>query len=165
MDKPEQTVFDAPLTLYETKVEPEWVDYNGHMSEAYYVLVFGHTSDAFLDLIGMDADYRERNGMSLYTLEVHVSYLREAREGDPLTVTTQLLDLDHKRAHLFHAMRHGKDDRLLAIEEAMLLSVNSKEARSTPFPEDVMARLRNIREAHALLPAPEQAGRSIAIRH
>jgi acyl-CoA thioesterase FadM len=165
MDKPVQTAFDAPLTLYETKVEPEWVDYNGHMSEAYYVLVFGHTTDAFLDLIGMDADYRERKGMSLYTLEVHVSYLREAREGDPLTVTTQLLDLDHKRAHLFHAMRHGKDDGLLAIEEAMLLSVNSKEARSAPFPEDVMAWLRNIREAHALLPAPEQAGRSIAIRH
>ena len=165
MDKPEQTAFDAPLTLYETKVEPEWVDYNGHMGEAYYVLVFGHTTDAFLDLIGMDADYRERNGMSLYTLEVHVSYLREAREGDPLTVTTQLLDLDHKRAHLFHAMRHDKDDGLLAIEEVMLLSVNSKEARSAPFPEDVMAQLRNIREAHALLPVPEQAGRSIAIRH
>ena len=163
MELPE-TLSGAPLCLYETKVRPEWVDYNGHMSEAFYVLVFGFTTDAFLDLIGMDTGYRGRSGMSLYTLEVHVSYLWEAREGEPLTVTTQLLDLDHKRAHLFHSMHHGADDRLLATEEVMMLNVNTAKARSAPFPEAVAARLQEVREAHADLPAPEQAGRSIAIK-
>ena len=159
-----ETVFDAPLRLYETKVLPEWVDYNGHMSEAFYVLVFGFTTDTFLDLIGMDADYRRRSGMSLYTLEVHVSYLREVREGEAVAVTTQLLDLDHKRAHVFHMMHHGEDDRLVATEEVMLLNVDTAKARSTPFPEEVLTQFRKIREAHTRLPAPEQAGRSVAIR-
>jgi acyl-CoA thioester hydrolase len=163
MEKPE-IAFDAPLRLYETEVRPEWVDYNGHMSEAFYVLVFGFTTDAFLNLIGMDADYRGRSEMSLYTLEVHVSYLREVRGGEPLIVTSQLLDLDHKRAHLFHSMHHGADDRLLATEEVMMLNVYTAKARSEPFPEDVAARLQEIKEAHAGSPAPEQAGRSIAIR-
>lgn len=159
-----ETPFEAPLRLCETEVRPEWVDYNGHMSEAFYVLVFGFTTDAFLDLIGMDADYRGRSGMSLYTLEVHVSYLREVRREEPLVVTTRLLDLDHKRAHLFHAMHHGADDGLLATEEVMMLNVDTAKARSAPFPEGVAARLREVREAHADLPAPEQAGRSIAIK-
>jgi acyl-CoA thioester hydrolase len=164
MDRPESTALDAPLRLYETEVKPEWVDYNGHMSEAFYVLVFGFTTDALLDLIGMDADRRELSGMSLYTLEVHVSYLREAREGEPLIVTTRLLDLDRKRAHLFHSMHHGADDGLLATEEVMMLNVDRARARSAPFPEDVATRLQEITEAHAGLTLPKQAGRSIAIR-
>lgn len=160
-----EIAFDAPLTLYESKVRPEWVDYNGHMSEAFYVLVFGFTTDALLDFIGMDADYREQNGMSLYTLEVHVSYVREVREGEPLVVTTQLLDLDPKRAHVFHTMYHRAEDRLLATEEAMLLNVDTTKGRSTPFTKDIQAQLRKIREAHSELPLPEQAGRSIAIKY
>ena len=163
MEKPE-TGYDAPLRLYDDVVRPEWVDYNGHMSEAFYALVFGFTTDAFIDLIGMDSDYRESSGTSLYTLEVHISYLQEVREAEPLTTTTQLLDVDHKRAHLFHAMYHAEDGRLLATEEAMMLNVDTVEARSTPFAEDVASRLREISEAHADLPAPEQAGRPIGIR-
>lgn len=163
MEKPE-TVYEAPLRLYETEVRPEWVDYNGHMSEAFYTLVFGFTTDAFLDLIGMNSDYRESSGTSLYTLEIHVSYLQEVREGEPLTTTTQLLDLDHKRVHLFHAMYHGEDGMLLATEEVMMLNVDTTKTRSAPFADEVALRLREISEAHADLLAPEQAGRSIAIR-
>lgn len=164
MEEPE-ALSGAPLRLYETEVRPEWVDYNGHMSEAFYVLVFGFTTDALLDLIGMDAEYRERSGMSLYTLEAHVSYLREVREGEPLILTTQLLDLDHKRAHVFHSMHHGADGSLLATEEVMLLNVDTARARSAPFPKDLAARLREIMEDHNQLPLPESAGRSIAIKH
>ena len=164
MDKPE-TVYDAPLRLYDTEVYTEWVDYNGHMSEAFYALVFGFTTDAFLDVIGMGSAYRESSGMSLYTLEIHVSYLQEVREGAPLITTTQVLDRDHKRAHLFHSMYHGEDGKLIATEEVMMLNVDTSVARSAPFTEDVAARLREISQAHAILPAPEQAGRSIAIRH
>jgi acyl-CoA thioester hydrolase len=164
MEEPE-ALSGASLRLYETEVRPEWVDYNGHMSEAFYVLVFGFTTDALLDLIGMDAEYRERSGMSLYTLEAHVSYLREVREGEPLILTTQLLDLDHKRAHVFHSMHHGADGSLLATEEVMLLNVDTARARSAPFSKDLAARLREIMEDHNQLPLPELAGRSIAIKH
>lgn len=164
MREPEETAFDSPLTLYGTEVKPEWIDYNGHMSEAVYVLVFGHTTDALLDCIGMDADYREKSGMSLYTLEAHVGYLREVREGEPLRVRTQLLDLDHKRAHLFHAMHHAERGELLATEEVLLIHVDMAANRSAPFAPEILSRLEAIREAHAILPKPKRAGRSIAIR-
>ncbi|MBA2443295.1 MAG: thioesterase family protein [Rubrobacter sp.] len=158
-----ETSFETPLRLYETEVRPEWVDYNGHMSEAFYVLVFGHTTDALLDCIGMDADYRDRSGRSLYTLEAHVSYRREACEAEPLLVTTQLLEVDHKRVQVFHAMYHAGNRALLATGEFMLLHVDTTGPRSAPFPEEVAARLQKIKEAHDSLPRPEQAGRSITI--
>lgn len=160
----------VPLRLHEAEVLPEWVDYNGHMSEAYYVLVFGHATDAFLDLIGVDAGYRKRSHCSLYTLEAHVSYLREVREAEPLAVETRLLDLDHKRVHLFHAMHHagdGSDGRLLATGEVMLLHVDGSGhagPRPAPFSEEVASRLRRIHVSHQRLPRPEQAGRAVGIR-
>lgn len=160
-----ETSFETPLRLYETEVRPEWVDYNGHMSEAFYVLVFGHTTDALLDCIGMDADYRDRSGRSLYTLEAHVSYLREARAAEPLLVTTQLLEVDHKRVQVFHAMYHAGDGGLLATGELILLHVDRTEPRSVPFSEDVAARLQEIKAAHDSLPRPEQSGRSIGVKH
>ncbi len=76
----------GPLDLYRVSVKPEWIDYNGHMNEAYYVLVFGLTTDAFLDLIGMDAAYRERTHTSLYTVEGHIAYLQEVPLGTSLRV-------------------------------------------------------------------------------
>ena len=153
----------APLALYDTRVVPEWVDYNGHLSEAYYVLIFGFATDALLDEIGMGAGHRERSGTSVYTLEGHVCYLAEVREGELLHVTTQVLDVDHKRAHVFHAMHRGAGGDLLATEELLLCHVDAGEGRSVPWPDEVAARLERLRDAHRELPVDERVGRSIGL--
>ncbi len=74
----------APL-LFRQTVRDDWIDYNGHLSEAYYVLVFGFATDALRDAAGLDAAYRERTGGSLYTVEAHVRCLREVAHGSELT--------------------------------------------------------------------------------
>jgi acyl-CoA thioester hydrolase len=153
----------APLALYDTRVVPEWVDYNGHLSEAFYVLVFGFTTDALLDEIGMDAGHRERTGTSVYTLEAHVCYLAEVGEGEPLHVRTRILDVDHKRAHVLHVMLRGADGDLLATEELLLCHVDAAAGRSAPWPDEVAARLGRLRDAHRALPVDERVGRSIGL--
>lgn len=153
----------APLALYSTPVQPEWVDYNGHMSESCYLLVFGNNSDAFFRYFGIDEAYRD-GGHSLYTVETHLHNLREVAEGEPLRLTLQLLDLDDKRLHLFHAMYHGESGALLATAEQMLVHVDMRAGRSAPLPPVLFDRLRAIRHAHAVLPVPEQAGHRIGIR-
>src|SRR5512147_3221105 len=97
----------APLDLHREPVRPEWIDYNGHMNVAYYVLAFDHATDTFFDFLGLDEAYRTRTGASLFALESHIVYKAELKEGEPLRVTTQLLDCDDKRLHFFHAMYHG----------------------------------------------------------
>jgi len=157
----------VPLTkapvLYHTRVRPEWVDYNGHMSEAYYVLVFGHTTDAFLDLIGLDDIYRRRTDHSLYTLEAHISYLHEVGEDQALAISTQILGADAKRVRLFHTMKHADEGQVLATAELMLLHVDTSQARAVPFAPEIQTQLASVVQAHAELSCPMQAGRSIAL--
>ncbi|NRF72312.1 thioesterase family protein [Aquincola sp. S2] len=153
----------APLRVHQTPVKPEWVDYNKHMSESCYLLVFGDNSDAFFRYVGIDEAYRA-SGLSFYTVETHIHYLREAMEGEPLRLSYQLLDLDRKRAHVFQAMHHGGSGALLATAEQLLVHVDLHTGRSAPLPGELYERLLAIRAAHALLPTPEQAGHTIGIR-
>lgn len=151
--------------LYRTDVLPEWVDYNGHMSEAFYVLVFGFTTDALLDRIGLDEEGREGENASLYTVEAHVSYIQEVAEGEPLLVGTRILDLDAKRIHAFHAMWHAKSSELLATEELMLLHVRTKPQVGTALmSQAVYQALQELNQVQSHLDWPKQAGRSIGIR-
>ncbi len=154
----------APLCLYRPTVLPEWVDYNGHMSESCYLLVFGDNSDAFFRLVGIDEGYRDQGGHSLYTVQTHIHNIREVAEGEPLRLTLQLLDFDDKRVHIFHAMHHGASGDLLATGEQMLVHVDMAQGRATPMPADLQARLQAIAQAHASLPMPPQVGKPMGIR-
>lgn len=151
------------LRLHRAVVRPEWVDYNGHMSEPYYVLVFGHATDALLDHIGMDEATRQATATSLYTVEAHINYLAEAHEGERLAIETQLLGHDAKRLHLHHAMLRDEDRRLLATTELMLVHVDKTGMKASPFLPGPEGRLKAIAALHAGLPRPKYAGRAIRL--
>jgi acyl-CoA thioester hydrolase len=139
---------------YRQHVRPEWIDYNGHLNEGYYVLVFGYATDALMDEVGMDATYRERTGCSLYTVEAHVRYLHEVTGGAELDVRTRVLDVGAKKARFCHEMT--VDGRLVATEEILALHVDTALGRTAPFPDDVAERLAAEVEA-----APDYAGAAI----
>jgi acyl-CoA thioester hydrolase len=153
----------APLALHRATVLPEWVDYNGHMTESSYVLVFGHATDAFLDHIGMDDAMRRATATSVYTVESHINYLAEARQGEDLAIDTQLLAHDAKRLHLHHAMRRAADGRLLATTELMLLHVDKAGPRAAPFRPATAAAIAAIARAQAGLAKPANVGRAIGL--
>ncbi len=151
------------LRLHRDRIQPEWIDYNGHLNEAYYLLIFSRATDAFMDFIGMDAAMREETNTSIYTLETHITYLQEVGEGEGVEVETRLLDFDRKRFHLFHIMVHGESGDRLSTAECMLLNVDMSVPRAAPFGEAVLSRLQEVARAQSALPRPEEAGRSIAI--
>jgi acyl-CoA thioester hydrolase len=151
------------LSLYDTPVLPEWIDYNGHMSEAYYVLVFGYATDAFYDHVGMDDAFRRATGTSVYTVEAHINYIAEIGEGALLDIETQVLGHDAKRMVLFHTMRRGPDGPVLATTELMVLHVDTQTRRVAPFLAGPAARIAAIAAEQARLPVPGNAGRRIAM--
>ena len=156
----------SPFFLHSERVRRDWIDYNGHMHEAYYVLVFANATDALYEHLGMGAPYREKRKASIYTLESHTNFLGEVGVRVPLRVTTQLLGVDDKRMHVFHAMYNGETRDLLATTEVMLLHVDTggSEVRASPFPRDVAERLEGVMAEHSQIASPEQAGRVIALR-
>jgi carnitine 3-dehydrogenase len=148
----------TPLLLHETRISPAWIDYNGHATESAYLRMASEATDALLVSIGVDADY-VASGRSYYTVETHIRHLNESHADDKVGVTTQLLGADDKRLHVFHRVMRGDD--LLATAEQMLLHVDTTRGRAAPAPASVLARVRQISEAHASLPAPDGVGRRI----
>ena len=135
-------------------VRPEWIDYNGHLSEAYYVLVFGFATDAVMDQIGLDETYRRDTGCSLYTVEAHVRYLREVAPDSELVVTSRIVGTGAKKLRLCHEM--AVDGEPVATEEIMALHVDGEQGRTAPFPDAVAERITALAEE-----PPEYAGRAI----
>jgi carnitine 3-dehydrogenase len=156
---------EAPLKLYHGMVDPNWIDYNGHMTEASYLTAFGDASDVLFRYVGIDEAYRAA-GSSFYTVETHINYYKEVRSGEPLHIGTQLLGLDEKRLHLFHTMWHGLTGELLATTEQMLVHVDTRSdaAAASPIRPDVYTALKAILSAHQALPIPKQVGRQMAIK-
>ncbi len=150
------------LRLLTTSVKPEWVDYNNHMTESRYLEVFGHTTDALLALIGVDAAYL-KSGYSYYTVETHMMHLREVAVSEPLYTTTQVLAVDKKRIHVFHRLHHGKTDDILASAEHMLLHVDTHAGKACPAQPAVQNRLQSLLKEHQSLAYPPHAGRRVGM--
>ena len=157
--KTEGVDFSRPVVTMERRIPPDWTDYNNHMNEARYLQCFGDATDAFMRMMGVDADYIA-SGNSLFTVETHIRHLNEVSVNEPVYTLTQLIDGSGKKMHVFHWLYH-KDGTLLATGEHLLLHV-SLETRSTcePLPE-VRARLDEVAAHHSKLPLPEGLGRFV----
>jgi len=154
--------FSRPLRMFETIVQPDWTDYNNHMNEARYLQVFCDSTDAFLQMIGVDSDYVAAGG-SYYTVETHIMNRKEVAGLEPLYVTTQLLGYDEKRLQLFQRIHHAKTDDLLATGEQMFLHVDAAASKAAPARPPVLAKLAEIWQGHENLERPSEAGRAIAL--
>lgn len=151
------------LTTYQTTIIPDWVDYNGHLRDAFYLLIFSYATDALMDRLGMDSNSREATGHSLFTLELHLNYLHEVKLDTEVEVHTQLIGHDSKRLHLYHSLHRVGDPQELAGNEQMLLHVDLAGPRSAPFTAATLERLQGIIAEQTDLPVPAYIGRVIAL--
>ena len=157
-----EPVFFAPFVSSPMRVEPGWIDYNGHLNMAYYSVLFDRAVDEVFELLGCGLDYVKTRKQSCFTAEVHVRYLRELHAGDSVRAF-QLLDYDAKRMHFFEQLFHASEGWVAATSENMSLHVDMTAGKTTPFPDDVARGLARMKASHANLPRPEAAGRRIAM--
>jgi acyl-CoA thioester hydrolase len=149
----------AGLPLYQTAILPEWIDYNGHLRDAYYGLILSLAIDALMERIGVDAAYRQRTGCTLYTLETHLHYLHEVKQDDTVMVTLRIAGADAKRIHAALELLRAGHNGVAASAEAMLLHVcqQSESVHSTHFPPPIAAAIAQLQAASAGL-QPEAPG-------
>lgn len=153
----------TPLRSSVMTVEPQWIDYNGHLNVAYYQVFFDRAIDEVFTLLGLGPRYLAETGNSMFALEAHISYLREIKAGEQVYVLSQILDHDRKRIHLFQTLVHAEAGFVSATGEIMQLHVSMASRRSAPFPPDRMEFVEACAAAHAGLPRPDRAGRKIGI--
>ncbi len=153
----------APFVGSIQKVEDQWIDYNGHFNMAYYNVIFDRAGDEAFALVGLGPDYVRASKSSFFTLEAHVTYLRELHAGDAVRVTVQLLDHDAKRVHYVQEMFHAAEGWLSCVTENIVMHVDMAAKKSSPFPPEILARIEEMCAAHKSLPVPPQVGHRIGI--
>lgn len=149
-------------TVWNGRVEKEWVDYNGHMNDAAYAVVFSRALDALLEDAGLTARFIEQEKYTVFTLETHLMYLAEAHQDQPLAVSAMILDQDVKRLHLWFEMQNEQNETI-ATSEQMVMGMDQAAGRPAPFPETLQQGLARL---PVLTPEswPAKAGRSIGIK-
>ena len=145
------------------QIEPQWIDYNGHLNMAYYNVMFDRAIDQLWLELGIGPAYmKERHG-STFTAECHVRYLREIHLGDPVQISVFLIAADEKRLHTFQELRHATAGWLSATSENMTIHIDMTARKTAPFPPDIRARIQEVVESHAAIPRPEGLGRNVAM--
>jgi acyl-CoA thioester hydrolase len=146
------------------QVLPEWIDINGHMNVAYYVLAFDLAVDALWREFGITDEHIHDNHSSTFAVESHVMYRRELKENDPYIVTAQILAYDKKRIHQFQRMYHAQEGFLAATAEWMNLHVDLKTRRVAPWPDQILEGISRVGLSQGELPYPSDAGRVMRVR-
>ncbi len=155
----------SELRPYRVEILPEWIDYNGHLRDAYYVVALSHAVDEVMNHLGLDAAYRERTRCTLYTLELHMHFLHEVKESDGLTVATSVLDFDRKRIHAACDFLCPRVSEAVGTAEVMLLHVHQGDKpASASFPPEVLERLEAVKLAPAALAARGLGSRKIELK-
>ena len=154
----------VPFVSRPGRVRPEWIDHNGHLNLAYYIVLFDEATDALWTVLGLGDAYRARTGLGTFAVETHTLYLAELLDGDATIAHSLVLAADRKRLHIAHELWRDRDGAVAARQELMYLTVDLGTRRSVPWPADTFASLAAAQEAHASTARPDWVGRRIGLR-
>lgn len=152
------------LAIYRTPIAPEWIDYNGHVRDAYYGLIASHAVDSLMERVGIGAHYREQSGCTLYTVEMHTHYLREIGINDTVEVRARVLGTDPKRIHVaLEFVCDGREETAATCEVMLLHVCQTPTVRTAPFPAQVTAAIAELRRATSGMPASGPGSRRMEL--
>ena len=146
----------SPVAVWTEPVQADWIDYNGHLSEAYYVLVLGHGTDAVMEAVGLGPEHRSAARVSLFTVEAHLRYLEQVGSTEVLEVRSWVVGSTAKLLWIWHELWAGGS--LRATEEVLGLHVDADAGRAVAFSAAVAERI-----AAARVDPPEQTSRRILV--
>ncbi|MSP48888.1 MAG: thioesterase [Alphaproteobacteria bacterium] len=154
-------MIDPWLGDYRDHVRPEWIDYNGHMNVAYYVLAFDRATDVLFDRLGLGHAHRQAANHGFFVVEAHVTYGREVLEGDPLRFRSWLVEVGERKLRYFLEMVHAEKGYLAATIEFLGLNIDLGSRRSAPFPAALRQRLQAAVANDVSRGLPAEVGRSV----
>jgi acyl-CoA thioester hydrolase len=168
---PGHSSFDLPLNIsgdlpqYRLSVPHAWIDENNHMNAGYYAVAVQGAGIAAFNSWDYGDEFRRRFRQSSFVVEAQIIYLRELKEGDPLLITTRILELDHKRIQILFEIFHERARYRAAFVRQLILHVDmGPPPKSRPMPAELHARLAGIQEVHARIDLPIEANRILPRR-
>ena len=125
-----------PVHIDTRKIIKEWIDYNGHMNMAYYVLIFDQAWENILNKFQMGGENAEESKRTTMVVETRTTYDSEVKEGDEVEVYVSYFDHDKKRLHLKCEMYEKKTKKLSATMENLSLYIDLDKRKVTEFEDE-----------------------------
>jgi acyl-CoA thioester hydrolase len=152
-----------PYTGKMQTVEDQWTDYNGHLNMAYHAVLFDRAAEEMFETFGLGADYVKRTNCTTFTLETHTTYANELHAGDQVRIETQIIGADSKRVHYVQQMFRGDTSYLACVLEVIVSHVDLGAKRTSPYPDDIQAKINEMAALHKQIPLPPQVGHVIGL--
>jgi acyl-CoA thioester hydrolase len=132
------------LNLSSQKIVKDWIDYNGHMNVAYYLLIFDrYGADKLNTIFKMGEESAKNTGMSTMIVENNIAYKRELKVDEEVDINLIYFNHDKKRLHYKFEMINKKDNSLSATFEALALYVNLKDRKVSEFEDEKISIMQN----------------------
>tara|TARA_B100001564_G_scaffold339634_1_gene332579 strand:- start:303 stop:773 length:471 start_codon:yes stop_codon:yes gene_type:complete len=131
------------IFLSKQKVIKDWVDYNGHMNVAYYVLIFDvYGGEILMSGFNMGEDSAKNTKKSTMVVESHITYNQELAEGDEVNVNLTYFDHDKKRLLYKLEMIHNEKKFLASTIEVLALYVDLDKRKASEFENEKVEIMR-----------------------
>ena len=147
----------------EQRLHPEWIDFNGHLNMAYYVVLFDWGVDEVQADVGLGIKYSETSGFTTYSAEFQIRYVRELPPDSTVYSTFRLLDVGPKAYHFCQELYHV-DGWLSATGEGISLHIDQSGPKVSPYPDHVQENLQRMLAEHSIEPMPEWVGKPMGVR-
>lgn len=142
----------CPFSIsFRGRVEPEWIDINGHMNVSWYDRLFDVAEKTCFETFGIGDNYIQRTGFSFFRLERFLVYEREALLDAAVEIRSRLLWTDMRRVHHFHELWNATGNYRAAHVDAISIHVDLNTRRSAPITlSEVSEPLRRLTAEQAL---------------
>lgn len=129
----------GPILTYRGVVYPWQCDHVGHMNVMWYVGKFDEATWQFFNALGLTPSYLRSENRGMAAVEQQISYIRELRPGDVVTVRTTLIELKEKSMRFVHEMTNDETGEVAARTTLKAVHLDTVARKSCAFAESIAA--------------------------
>jgi acyl-CoA thioester hydrolase len=133
-----------PMITYRGVVHPWHCDFMGHMNVTWYVSKFDEATWALFALLGITRRYMEGKRRAMAAVEQTLTYKRELRAGDTVTIRSRMLEVREKTIRYCHEMVNNDTGEVAATTTLTSVHFDSDARKACAFPAELRERIQEM---------------------
>jgi acyl-CoA thioester hydrolase len=133
-----------PIITYRGVVYPWHCDHIGHMNVMWYVGKFDEATWHMLAAVGLTPSYLRQQQRGMAAVQQNISYKRELRAGDIVSIRSGILEVKDKVIRFFHEMLNEETGETAAVTILTGVHMDAQARVACPFPEEIRARIKEM---------------------
>jgi acyl-CoA thioester hydrolase len=119
---------------YRGTVYPWHCDHMGHMNVMWYTGKFDEASWSLLSQAGLTQSFFTKQKQGMAALQQNITYKRELRAGDVVSIRSGVLDVAEKVVRIFHEMTNEETCEVAAFTVITGVYMDVSIRKSCPIP-------------------------------